>query len=236
MSKNPAIKKTANRSNLSSADKTLAAAIRKLKKMPTGYVYDALRMLGIGTVTDGVLPAGRKSSFVGPAVTLRWAPKRNAGIAPLNIYEFIRTCKSGQVLMMETGRADGWIMGENMSHHSMYQGLSAMVTDSKVRDFAEIAELKFPVFSTGPAIRRAEVELVGLNVPISCGGAQVVPGDIVIGDADGIAVVPAARIADVVYQAEAIGKVEAAQEKAIRDGVPMAKLKAIMAKKKVQHK
>jgi 4-hydroxy-4-methyl-2-oxoglutarate aldolase len=236
MSKKPAAKNTAKRSTGSAADKVLADAIRKLKKMPTGYVYDAFRMLGIGSVTDGILPASLKSSFVGPAVTLRWAPKRNAGIAPLNIYEFIRTCKPGQVLMMETGHADGWIMGENMSHHSMYQGLAAMVTDSKVRDFAEIAELKFPVFSAGPAIRRAEVELVGLNVPISCGGAQVVPGDLVIGDPDGIAVIPAACIADVVYQAEAIGKVEAAQEKAIRDGVPMAELKAIMARKKVIQK
>lgn len=230
MSRKPAPKKPVAQS---AADRALAGMIRKLKKMPTGFVYDAFRMLNIGSVTDGVLPANRKSRFVGPAVTLRWAPKRNAGIAPLNIYEFIRTCSPGQVLVMETGEVDGWIMGENMSHHSMYQGLAAMVTDCRVRDFAEIAELKIPIFSRGPAIRRAEIELVGLNVPISCGGAQVVPGDIVLGDADGVAVIPAARLADVVKQAEAIGKVEAAQEKAIRDGVPMEKLKAIMARKKV---
>src|SRR5262249_54160069 len=153
-----------------------------------------------------------------------WAPKRNAGIAPMTIYEFIRTCSAGQILVMETGGPDGWIMGENMAHHGQYQGLGAMVTDSKVRDFAEIAELPMPVFSRGAAIRRAEIELVGLNVPITCGGAQVVPGDLLVGDADGIAVIPAAHIARVVRQAEEIGKVEAEQEKAIRDGLPMPEL------------
>lgn len=227
MSKKPAAK---------SADKIVADAVRKLKKMPSGFVYDSLGRLGTGGAMSRVLPVQPKGHFVGPAVTLRWAPVRKAGTASMNIYEFIRTCAKGQVLVMETGEADGWIMGENMAHHAQYQGLAAMVTDSRVRDYAELAELKMPVFSRGAAIGKAPVELVGLNVPITCGGAQVAPGDLIVGDPDGVCVVPAARIADVVYQAEDIAVCEANQEKAIRAGVPMDELNAVIAKKKVLRK
>lgn len=218
------------------ADKALASAIRKIKKMPSGFITDSLSRLGIGGWMDEVLPVQTRGRFVGPAVTLRWAPARNAGTASMNIYDFIRICQPGQVLVMETGVANGWIMGENMAHHGQYQGLAAMVTDSNVRDYLEIAAMKIPVFSRGPAIRRAPVELVGLNVPVTCGGAQVAPGDLVVGDADGIAVIPAARIADVLYQVEDIAKLEAEQEKAIRAGVSMDKLNAIIAKKKILRK
>lgn len=227
MARKPAAAKT------TTAAATLNAAIRKLRKMPSGFVTDAMSRLGIGGWMDEVLPVQAKGRFVGPAVTLRWAPARNAGSASMNIYEFIRTCKAGQVLVMETAGADGWIMGENMAHHGQHQGLAAMITDSNVRDYVEIAAMKMPVFSRGPAIRRAPVELVGLNVPVTCGGAHVTPGDLVVGDPDGIAVIPAARIADVVYQAEDIAKLEAEQEKAIRAGVSMDKLNAIIAKKKI---
>lgn len=218
------------------ADKALANAIRKLRKMPSGFITDSMTRLAIGGWMDEVLPVQTKGRFVGPAVTLRWAPARNAGTASMNIYDFIRTCRPGQVLVMETGVADGWIMGENMAHHGQYQKLAAMVTDSNVRDYLEIAAMKIPVFSRGPAIRRAPVELVGLNVPVTCGGTQVAPGDLVVGDPDGIAVIPAARIADVLYQAEDIAKLEAEQEKAIRAGVTMDKLNAIIAKKKILRK
>lgn len=217
-------------------DRALTAAIRKVSKMQSSFIYDTFRMVGYGGVTHGVHPVQPGASFCGPAVTLRWAPARKVGTAPLSIYEFIRTCDPGTVLIMETGEADGWFMGENMAHHAMYQGLAAMVTDSNIRDYADIAKVKMPVFSRGPAIRNAGLELVGNNVPIVCGGAQVEPGDLVMGDPDGIAVIPQKHIADVVYQAEGLAKHEAAQEKAIRDGVPMPELKAIMARKKVLRK
>ena len=236
MPSKPATTKTTATVRQRAADKAFAAAVRKLKKMPSGFVTDSLSRLGIGGWMNAVLPVQSKGRFVGPAVTLRWAPARNAGTASMNIYDFIRTCQAGQVLVMETSEAQGWIMGENMAHHGQYQGLAAMVTDSNVRDYTEIAAMKIPVFSRGPAIRRAPVELVGLNVPVTCGGAHVAPGDMIVGDPDGIAVIPAARIADVVYQAEDIAKLEAEQEKAIRAGVAMDKLNAIIAKKKILRK
>ena len=237
MPKKPAAKTATKRKPAARpADRSLATAIRKVKKMPSGFITDSLSRLGIGGWMDFVLPVQPKGKFVGTAVTLRWAPARNVGTASMNIYDFIRTCKPGQVLVMETGGADGWIMGENMAHHGQYQGLAAMVTDSRVRDYVEIAALKIPVFSRGPAIRKAAVELVGLNVPVTCGGAHVAPGDLIVGDPDGIAVIPAARIADVVYQAEDIAKLEAEQEKAIRAGMAMDKLNALMAKKKIVRK
>ena len=135
------------------ADKSVADAIKKLGKMPSGYITDAMGRLNIGCWMDGVLPVQPTGRFCGPARTLRYAPRLGGKTAPMNIYDFIRQCKKGEVLVIETGKSDQWIMGENMAHHSMYQGLAAMVTDSHVRDFAEIRELKFPVFCRGAAIR-----------------------------------------------------------------------------------
>lgn len=217
-----------------SADKIVADAVKRLKNMPSGYLIDAMgRLNNIGGAMDHVLPVQPKGRFVGPARTLKYAPKNGSNKAPLTIYEFIRTCKPGEVLVIETGQCDTWMMGENMAHHSMYQGLAAMVTDSHVRDYAEIRELKIPVFCRGAAIRRSDLECVANDVPIVCGGAQVYPGDLVFGDPDGVCVVPKARIADVVYQAEDMAICEAEQEKGIKAGLPMDQLNAIMRKKKV---
>ncbi len=215
------------------ADKSVADAIKKLGKMPSGYITDAMGRLNIGCWMDGVLPVQPNGRFCGPARTLRYAPKLGGKTAPMNIYDFIRQCKKGEVLVIETGMSDQWIMGENMAHHSMYQGLAAMVTDSHVRDFAEIRELKFPVFCRGAAIRRSNLELVGIDVPITCGGGQVNPGDILMGDPDGICIIPRGRLADTLYQAEDMAICEAEQERGIKAGLPMDKLNAIIRKKKV---
>ena len=98
-------KPAAAKTTAKAADKVLAAAIRKLQKMPSGFVTDSLGRLGIGGWMNAVLPVQPKGRFVGPAVTLRWAPARNAGTASMSIYDFIRTCRPGQVLVMETSEA-----------------------------------------------------------------------------------------------------------------------------------
>ena len=79
-----------------------------------------------------------------------------------------------------------------------------------------------------------ELELVAHNVPITCGGAQVRPGDFVIGDADGVVVIPGSEFEAVLYQAEDIARVEKELGKAIKAKAPMARINAILKRKKTK--
>jgi 4-hydroxy-4-methyl-2-oxoglutarate aldolase len=122
-----------------------------------------------------------------------------------------------------------------MAHTSMYQGLAGMVTDSCVRDGAELAEMAMPCFARGLATRPpAGLEIVAADIPITCGGAHVQPGDLVVGDADGIVVVPGSQLHEVLVQVEDLDELERQQERAIRDRVPLPELLAVLASKKVK--
>ncbi|MBI4184941.1 MAG: RraA family protein [Proteobacteria bacterium] len=212
----------------------VGTAIRRLKRMPSGFVTDAMKRLGLSGWTDGVFPVSPKGRVVGPAATLRYAPRRGADAHPLNIYGFIRTLRAGDVLVITTDETECYSLGENAAHHAQGQGLAGVLSDGRVRDYAEIAELKMPVFCRGPAIRPHALEVVGVNVPVSFAGAQVNPGDIVVGDADGIVVIPLSRLAEVVAEAEDIGRLEIEQEKAIRAKAPMTAINEILGRKRMR--
>ncbi len=217
----------------SKTSKSTAAAIRKLKRMPSGFVTDSLTRLGLSGWTDGVYPANPKHRVVGPAVTVRYAPRRGTDSLATNIYEIIRSLRRGDVLIISTCNTDAYVMGENQANHAQMQGLAGMLTDGRARDFVELAALQMPVFCRGPAIRpHAGLEIAAVGAPIAFAGAQVNPGDIIVGDADGLAVIPASRLDDVLVEAEDIAEIEAAQEKAIKAKVPISKLNPLLAKKK----
>ncbi len=213
-----------------------ARAVKALKGLPSGYVTDAMQRLGIGGWMAGLHPANGKP-VVGVARTLRYAPRGGGGgPSDKNIYEIMAACKKGEVLVVETGGTDCYVTGENMANHAQVRGLAATVVDACVRDFAEISRLKMPVYCRGAAIRPNALEVVAYDVEVTCAGANVKPGDIIVGDGDGIAVIPQAHIDAVLYQVEDIAKVEAEQEKVILAKRPLAELNAVLKKKKTARK
>lgn len=124
-----------------------------------------------------------------------------------------------------------------MAHAAMYQGAAGMVTDSRSRDGAELAELAIPCFSAGRAVRPpAGLQIVAVDVPVTCAGANVAPGDLIVGDTDGVLAVAGDRLADVLFQVEDIDALERMQEQAIRDRVPFPELLGVLQKKKVLRK
>lgn len=203
-------------------------------KVQTGVVCDALGRLRLGGCMRGVQPLRPAAKMVGRARTLRYGPTRGADKPAVNIYEVIRGLEAGDVLVIGTDQHESWIFGENMAHTAMYQGLAGMVTDSCARDGAELAELEMPCFAQGLAtFPPGGIEIVAADIPISCAGAQVSPGDLVVGDTDGIVVVPGNRIADVLIQVEDLDELERQQEQAIKARMPLPELLAVIAKKKI---
>ena len=111
----------------------------------------------------------------------------------------IGLCDAGDILVVDgRGHTETAIWGGIMTRAAMQQGLGGLVLDGALRDASEIRELEFPAFAAGICPAGPSKGFGGIiDGPISCGGCPVKPGDIVIGDDDGIAVIPLERQAEI---------------------------------------
>lgn len=213
--------------------------ISELRQVPTGFITDAMTRLGLAGWTEGISPLSKtKRRFAGRAVTMKYGPKRGEGGRLPSQYQVIRESKPGDVLVVAAEGSPCWLLGENVCHAALYRGLAAVVVDGCVRDADEIAEMDLPVFCKGAGIRpfSTHLDLIDVDVPVEVAGAQIRPGDILVGDGDGIVVVPPERAGEVLFQVKDIAALEKEQEEAIRNQVPLEELNSILARKKVLKK
>ena len=155
--------------------------------VPSSIVSDVTGNAGVA-MDAGVGPAYRGVETVGTALTVRATPGDN-----LIIHRAITMAEPGDVLVVD---GDGYTgtayVGELMCASCRAHGLAGMVVDGAVRDVEDIADMGFPLYCRGVSpegpLKRAPGSI---NVPVSCGGVAVSPGDIVVGDGDGVSVVPA---------------------------------------------
>lgn len=142
------------------------------------------------------------TKFAGPAVTvmLKKEEHKEGSAASQGMLDAIDAGKPGSVYVMvlEDG-ADYAGIGGLMATAMKYRGFVGAVIDGSVRDTPQIRKLQFPVFSRGvaPSTTINHYRVTGTNVPVTCAGVRVNPGDIVTADEDGVAVVPRARAAEV---------------------------------------
>jgi regulator of RNase E activity RraA len=97
-----------------------------------------------------------------------------------------------------------------MSTAMKYRGLAGAVIDASVRDTPQIAKLQFPVFSRGvaPSTTINHFRFAGSNIPVTCAGVLVNPGDIIVADMDGVAIVPAEKADEVLKKAQQLDDTE----------------------------
>ena len=174
-----------------------------LHSVSTATIATALFKRGLrNQMVQNVRPlATRTATMVGPAFTLRYIPAREDlnGIDVFRNPEHpqraaIERCPPGAVLMIDSRKdARAASAGGILVTRLMKRGAAGIVTDGGFRDSAEIAALDFPSFHQRPAAPTNLTlhQAVGLEVPIGCGDAPVWPGDIIVGDADGVVVIPA---------------------------------------------
>lgn len=164
---------------------------------------EMLRPFACAQVSDGVnkfytmdsgirqmFPAVR---FIGPAITVKTRSADN-----LLVHKAISLIQPGDVLVIDTqGCTNYSLMGELMVTCMEKLGLAAIVADGCVRDIEDLKKIGIPVFARGTTPAVGDKDGPGeINVPIACGGVVVMPGDAVMGDADGVVVIPKADIAD----------------------------------------
>ncbi len=148
----------------------------------------------LGAVTGRMLlmdprmrPLDIRMKVAGPAVTAFNYPGDN-----LMMHQALYQATSGQVLVMANGGGhQGALWGELAGHYAKNKGIAGLVADASVRDSAQLVELGFPTWSSSIHASHPEKRGPGaVNVPVVVGGVIVNPGDIVVGDADGVLVIP----------------------------------------------
>jgi 4-hydroxy-4-methyl-2-oxoglutarate aldolase len=192
---------------------------------------DALRRLGAATIYEaqgakGALDSGLKpldpgSILVGPAFTVDARPADN-----LILHLAVQKARPGDVLVVDAKafmEAGPW--GDVLTLQAMHKGIAGLVISGCVRDASAIVGLGFPVFCRGLSIKGTGKNQPGvLNAPLAIGGGVVHPGDIVVGDRDGLVVVPQDEVAAALENSLAREDKERAQRLAIERGTSTIEL------------
>ncbi|HEY4152335.1 MAG TPA: 4-carboxy-4-hydroxy-2-oxoadipate aldolase/oxaloacetate decarboxylase [Pseudolysinimonas sp.] len=191
--------------------KVSQAAIDRLRSAGTATVCEA--QMSAGVLASAIKPLDPGMILAGPAFTVRTPPGDN-----LAIQHAVTLAQPGQILVIDAeGFTEAGPWGDLLTTYAQRAGLGGLVIDGSVRDTAAIIASGFPVFSRGVCIRgttkAGDPELV--DIPIVCGGIAVRPGDIVIGDADGVVVVPWENADEVADRADA----RLAKEEGFREGI-----------------
>lgn len=138
---------------------------------------------GKGALSSDIKPIDPVSRLCGPAVTVACRPGDN-----LMLHRAIYAAEPGDVLVVAMGsyvEAGPW--GEIMTIAAQERGIAGLVVDGSIRDSRRIIDLRFPVFSKSLCIKGTTKDCMGLvNYPIMIGGITVYPGDLIVGDADGV--------------------------------------------------
>jgi 4-hydroxy-4-methyl-2-oxoglutarate aldolase len=181
-----------------------------LAGLPTSAISDALDRLGIPGQLPGILPVARSMRCFGRAFTVQYEPVGETGGT---VGDFVDDVSPDEVLVLDNqGRANATVWGDILTWVAHERGLQGTVINGVCRDTSLICDINYPVFSTGRWMRTGKdrVRLRSVNSGLLIGGVAVAPGDLVIGDDDGVVVVPAGRAGEV---ASAAAEIEAAEDR-----------------------
>jgi len=188
--------------------------LQGLREVEVASVADAMEQLyGQQAFMSHEMRPLAPTKFAGPAVTvlMKKEEHKEGSAASKGMLDAIDAAPPGSVYVMvlENG-ADYAGIGGLMATAMKYRGMTAAVIDGGVRDTPQIRKLQFPVFSRGvvPSTTVNHYRFAGANIPVTCAGVKVNPGDIVVGDEDGVAVVPKAHAADVLKKAQDLDNTE----------------------------
>ena len=181
----------------------LASTRKKLLTVSTATLTTALFKRGLkNQFIQGVKPLRKgKPTMVGEAFTLRYIPARE-DLNPITVFQdpkhpqrvAVETCPVGSVLVIDSRKdARAASAGSILASRLMVRGAAGLVTDGGFRDSAEIANLDMPSYHQTPSAPTNLTlhQALDINVPIGCGDVAVFPGDIIVGDDDGVIVLPA---------------------------------------------
>lgn len=197
---------------------------RRIERVPASLVAQARRFQASiladvggrrGTLGGRIQPLASSMKVAGPAFTVEVRPGDN-----LMIHAALALAQPGDVIVVDgKGDLSCALTGALMAAHAQKAGLAGFVLDGAVRDTEECSRGSFPIFAAG-ANPNGPLKNSGgrINWPVSLAGTSVNPGDLIVGDADGVVVVPRETAAEIVAAAQAKVDAEAERMKAIGRG------------------
>jgi len=208
-----------------------AAIIEVVGRASVATMTTILKRKGIKNVWMPLKPLFPGMKTVGPALTIRSVPGRDdlqpIAYAPDTLFpghpdEAIEAARPGDVVVL-----DGWgatnegLFGDLLTLRIKMKGSAGLVCDMGVRDSPHMAEKEIPIFCLGAVGPGGTVFNVDYNVPIGCAGVLVCPGDIILGDDDGVVVIPQGMIEEVVEEVLLFEDREEFIRMMLREGYPL---------------
>ena len=199
------IRKTFSRPN--------SADVAALTGVQSGYVVDARGRKG--ALDHHIRPLTDNSAFCGVAVTVQTRPRDN-----LACWTALEACKPGDVLVIACNNyEEASVIGDVFVAMAKNNGVVACVTDGMVRDIAGINEVGMPVFARGLTPNSPFKDGPGeIGLAVAIGGVTVTSGDVIVGDRDGVVVVPRGEIGAVLQELNAVREKEAKMESGVKSG------------------
>ncbi|MGR3272689.1 RraA family protein [Thalassococcus profundi] len=194
--------------------KVAAALVERFAKLPVANISDSMsRMSAAGPRLRPYHAQG--TVLAGPALTVRTRPGDN-----LLVHKAIDMAEAGDVIVVDAGGdLTNSIMGEIMVYLAQEKGVAGFVIDGAIRDADEIRESGIGMFAAGVTHRGPYKDGPGeINAPVSIDAMVIHPGDLIVGDCDGLVCVPLDAAAAILDAAEAKQRAEVTEIAAIRDG------------------
>jgi 4-hydroxy-4-methyl-2-oxoglutarate aldolase len=193
-----------------------ARLLRAFRGAPTGFVTDAFN--GQGCLDYRIKPIAPTMTLCGPALTCYCSPTDN--LAAMAALDF---AKKGDVIVIAAKNDEtAAVIGDRWALWAKKVGVAGIVCDGLVRDVIGLLDVDIPVFARGLSPNSGFKHGPGeINTRVSCGGIAVDPGDIVVGDGDGVVVVPRGEAEHVAARLAEVRKKEAALDAAVRRAISM---------------
>jgi RraA family protein len=189
--------------------------VKALAAMVTPHLSDNMNRMVAGGAA--LRPMHRGGKLCGPAYTVKVAPGDN-----LMVHKAIDAAAPGDVIVVDAGGEVTYaVIGDIMASHAAARGVAGFVIYGAIRDSAEIGARRFPVYACGVTHRGPYKNGPGeINAPIALDGMVVHPGDIIVGDADGVVAVPLAHAEEVL----ALARAQLAKETAVLKSIAAGKV------------
>lgn len=171
--------------------------LKEFLGLPTTCISDAME--GLNNLDSAIKPLKEEYRIAGRALTVKMPVGDN-----LAVLKAMRNAQPGDVVVIDAkGDTYRAIAGDFVIGMAQTLGIQGFVVDGVIRDIQGIKKLDFPVFCKGTAVAASGKAGVGeINVPISCGGVSINPGDIIVGDADGVVVIPQSKEQKILRKAQ----------------------------------
>jgi len=192
--------------------------VDELSHLSCSSVSDALDRLGLPGSAFGLLPLSNGTRMAGPAFTVRYAP---IGFPPGTVGDYIDDVPEGAVIVLDNqARRDCTVWGDILTAVALDRRIAGTAINGVCRDVHRALSTGYPMYSVGRFMRTGKdrVEAVETGGTVVLGDVQVAKDDLVLGDDDGVVVVPRAKAAEVLELARAIADTEAQVLDMVRAG------------------